>query len=318
MQIKKKALLVQEIHPAGIEMLKQEVDIIMAKSSDPEKLIHEVADVDAIILRLSQLPASVINAATKLKVIGRPGVGCENVDILAAAGRGIPVVYAPGSNDVSVAEHTVGLLVALAKQFVKANAAVKCENNFQFRHVVRTVEIKGKTVGIVGFGNIGRKVASICREGFGMNIITFDKFITDDFATRHGAKRIGKLEDLMAEADFVSLHVPLTKENFHMISHDQLWLMKPTAFLLNTARGAILDEQALFEALDKKIIAGAAIDVFEKEPPEQGSPLLSADNIIMTPHMAAHSEESMARMSTMMAEGVLDVLNGRTPKFVAR
>lgn len=318
MAAKKKALLVQEIHPAGIAKLAPEVEIVMAKSAEPDKLINEVADVDAIILRLTPLPAAVINAAPKLKVIGRPGVGYDNVDLAAATARGIPVVYAPGSNDISVAEHTVGLLVALAKQFVKANTAVKVDNNFQFRHQVRTVELRGKTVGIVGFGNIGRTVAHICREGFGMKIVTYDKFITDEFAAQHGAKRLGELDELLAAADFVSLHVPSTKENYHMIGGDQLRKMKPTACLINTARGTVVDEAALAEAVAGKSIAGAATDVFEKEPPVADNPLLVQEGIIVTPHMAAHSEESMARMATMMADGVLDVLAGRTPRYIAR
>lgn len=318
MATKKKALLVQEIHPAGIAKLRQEVEIVMAKSAEPDKLINEVADVDAIILRLTPLPAAVINAAPRLKVIGRPGVGYENVDLAAAAARGIPVVYAPGSNDISVAEHTVGLLVALAKQFVKANAAVKCESNFQFRHQVRTVELRDKTVGIIGFGNIGRTVAHICREGFGMRIITYDKFITDDFAAQHGAKRFGELDELLAAADFVSLHIPSTKDNYHMISTGQLQKMKSTAYLINTARGTVVDEAALAEAVARKVIAGAATDVFEQEPPTADNPLLRQENILVTPHMAAHSEESMARMATMMAEGVLDVLAGRTPRYIAK
>ncbi len=318
MAAKKKVLLVQEIHPAGVKMLAQEAEIVMAKSSDPAKLIDEVADADAIVLRLSPLPAAVINAAAQLKVIGRPGVGYENVDLAAAAARGIPVVYAPGSNDISVAEHTVGLLVASAKQFLQANAAVKVKGNFQFRHQVRTVELRGKTVGIIGFGNIGRTVANICREGFGMNIITYDKFITDEFAAKHGAKRLAELDDLLGAADFVSLHIPSTKENYHMIGRDQLGKMKPSAYLINTARGTIVDEAALAEAVDKKVIAGAATDVFEKEPPAPENPMLAQEGIIVTPHMAAHSEESMARMATMMAEGVLDVFAGKQPKYVAR
>lgn len=318
MAVKRKVLLVQDIHPAGVELLKREAEVIMAKSADPAKLIDEVGDADAIVLRLTPLPAAVINAAKRLKVIGRPGVGYDNVDLAAAAARGIPVVYSPGSNDISVAEHTVGLLVASAKQFLRADAAVKVEGNFQFRHQVRTVELRGKTVGIVGFGNIGRTVASICREGFGMNVVTYDKFITDDFAAKHGAKRLAELDDLLAAADFVSLHVPATSENYHMIGRDQLGKMKPTAYLINTARGTVVDEAALAEAVAKKVIAGAATDVFEKEPPASDSPLLAQDGIIVTPHMAAHSEESMARMATMMAEGVLDVFAGRKPKYVAR
>lgn len=316
--MKPKVLVVQAIHPAGIEMLKPEVDIIMAKSPDPEQLLQEVADVEGIILRLSPLPASVINAASKLKVIGRPGVGCDNVDIAAAAARGIPVVYSPGSNNISVAEHTVGLMLAVTKRIVDANFAVKAKHNFQFRTEVQTTELYGKTIGIVGYGNIGRRVADICRNGFGMRVLAYDKYLSADTVAAGGARLVEHLDELLSEADVVSMHMPATPDSYHMISGDQLRKMKPSAFLLNTARGTVVDEKALFEALKNKIIAGAGSDVFEQEPPVWDNPLLTLDNYIVTPHMAAHSAESLTRMATMMAEGVLDVFHGRQPKYIAK
>lgn len=316
--VKPKVLVVQAIHPAGIEMLQPKVDIIMASSPDPKQLEKEVADVDAIILRLTPLPARVINAALKLKVIGRPGVGYENVDLKAATARNIPVVYSPGSNNVSVAEHTVGLMLALTKRIVDANDAVKVKDNFQFRTAVKTMELDGKTIGIVGFGKIGRKVATICRNGFGMKVIAYDKYISASVAADEGARLVDSLDELLAEADIVSMHMPATPESYHMISRDQLKKMKSSAFLLNTARGSVVDEQALADALKARTIAGAGSDVFEQEPPSKDNPLFTLDNYIVTPHMAAHSEESLARMATMMAEGVLDVLDGRQPQYIAK
>lgn len=171
--MRKKVLLVHPIHQAGIDLLNKEVDLVWAKAANPEQLKKEVADVHGIILRLSPLTADIINAAPKLEVIGRAGVGYDNVDIQAAAVRGIPIVYSPGSNAVSVAEHTIGFLITLAKQFITAHEALKYQNSFQNRDAIKTMELAGKTVGIIGFGDIGRKVAVMCQAGLGMKVLAY-------------------------------------------------------------------------------------------------------------------------------------------------
>ncbi len=312
-----RVLLVEKIHQVGIDMLQKEAEVVFASSTDPERLKQEVQDCDAVIVRVTPFPASVINEASKLKVIGRHGVGYDNVDIEAAAGRGIPVVYAPGSNDISVAEHAVGLMVALAKYITEANSALKSEGNYGFRFLVKTVELYNKTLGIVGLGQIGRKVAHICKNGFNMKVIAYDKYVNREEAISLGVLPVESLDDLLAASDFVSLHVPATPDNYYMIGKSQLEKMKRTAYLINTARGTVVDEKALVAALEQKVIAGAALDVFECEPPARDNPLFSLANVVVSPHMSAHSEEGLIRMATVVSKGVLDVLNGRVPEHIA-
>ncbi len=315
--MKPKVLLIQKIHQAAIDLIAGEAEVVFATSTDPAKVKEEIADCDACIVRVSPLPASVIDAAPKLKVIGRHGVGYDNIDIAAAAKRGIPVVYAPGSNDISVAEHAAGLMLAVAKAVTQADRALKERGDYEFRMAVKTTELFGKTLGVVGLGQIGRKVAAIGRQGFNMKVIAYDKFVSPEAAQELGATLVDSLSGLLAEADFVTLHVPYNKDTYHLIGAKELAAMKKTAFLINTSRGPVVDEQALIAALGQKTIAGAGLDVFDQEPPRPDSPLFRLDNVVVTPHMAAHSEEGLRRMATTAAQGVLDVLNGRTPLFVA-
>jgi D-3-phosphoglycerate dehydrogenase len=263
------------------------------------------------------LTADVINAAPKLKVIGRHGVGYDNIDIVAAAKRGIPVVYAPGSNDISVAEHAVSLMAGLSKALTQADKALKERGDYQFRMAVKTTEMFGKTVGVIGLGSIGRKVAAICKNGFNMNVIAYDKFVQSSVAEQMGIKMVDDILSLMAAADFVTVHVPYNTETFHLIGEKEFAVMKKTAFFINTSRGPVVDEAALINALQENRFRGAGLDVFEVEPTLPDNPLFSMDNVIVTPHMAAHTEEGLIRMATVAAQGVLDVLNGRTPQFVA-
>ncbi|MCL4440753.1 MAG: hydroxyacid dehydrogenase [Firmicutes bacterium] len=315
--MKHRILLVQEIHQAGIDLLRKEAEVIFATSTGTERLEEEIADCDAAIVRITPFPESVISAGRKLRVIGKHGVGYDNIDIEAAARRGIPVVYAPGSNDISVAEHTVGLMVNLAKSIAAANNALKLHGDYQFRFAVKTVELYDKTLGIVGLGQIGQKVAHICKNGFNMKVKAYDKFIPPEAAIACGVELVDSLDALLSAADFISLHVPATRENHHMIGEAQFKKMKRTAFLINTARGTVVDEKALVSALEQKVIAGAALDVFEYEPPARDNPLFSLGNLLVTPHMSAHSEEGLIRMATIVSRGVLDVLNGKKPPYLA-
>jgi D-3-phosphoglycerate dehydrogenase len=280
-------------------------------------LVEEIPDYDAVIVRITPFPESVISAGRRLRVIGKHGVGLDNIDIEAAARRKIPVVYAPGSNDIPVAEHTVGLMLDLAKRITAAHNALKEGGDYEFRFKVKTVELCNKTVGIVGLGKIGSKVAHICKNGFSMNVLAYDKYISEETARGHGAELCNNFDDLLAKADFITLHVPATPENYHLIGETEFKKMKKSAYLINTARGTIVDAAALAAALQQKVIAGAALDVFEREPPAVDDPLFTLDNLLVTPHMSAHSEEGLIRMATIVSRGVLDVLNGRKPDYVA-
>jgi D-3-phosphoglycerate dehydrogenase len=315
--MKHKVLIIQMIHQAGIDLLAKEAEVFVASSTNPEQVKLELADCDGCIVRVSPLTADVINAAPKLKVIGRHGVGYDNIDIVAAAKRGIPVVYAPGSNDISVAEHAVSLMAGLSKALTQADKALKERGDYQFRMAVKTTEMFGKTVGVIGLGSIGRKVAAICKNGFNMNVIAYDKFVQSSVAEQMGIKMVDDILSLMAAADFVTVHVPYNTETFHLIGEKEFVVMKKTAFFINTSRGPVVDEAALINALQENRFRGAGLDVFEVEPTLPDNPLFSMDNVIVTPHMAAHTEEGLIRMATVAAQGVLDVLNGRTPQFVA-
>ena len=315
--MKHKVLVIQRIHQAGIDLLAKEAEVVIASSTDPEQVKKELADCDGCIVRVSPLPADVINSAPKLKVIGRHGVGVDNIDIVAAAKRGIPVVYAPGSNDISVAEHAVSLMTGVAKVLTQADKALKDRGDYEFRMAVKTTELFGKTVGVVGLGSIGRKVAAICKNGFNMTVIAYDKFVTAEVASQLGVTLVDSLEAVMAAADFVTVHVPYNKETFHLIGAKEFAAMKKTAFFINTSRGPVVDEEALIAALEQKQFVGAGLDVFETEPPLPENPLFRMDNVVVTPHMAAHTEEGLIRMATVAAQGVLDVLNGKTPQYVA-
>lgn len=312
-----KVLLVQTINQAGIDLLAKEAEVTIASSPDFEQIKQEIKDYDAVIVRSSEFPAGLITAGTKLKVIGRHGVGYENIDIAAAAKRNIPVVYAPGSNTMSVAEHAVGLMLAVTKKIVDADERLRRQGDYQYRWAVKTTELTGKTLGIIGFGKIGKKVAEICKNGFKMNVIAYDKYISPQVAEENGATLVDDLNALLEQADIVSLHVAGGEETYHLIGMAELQKMKPSAFLINTCRGTVLDEQALLHALQEKMIAGAGLDVLDPEPPAIDNPLYGFNNVVLTPHVAAHSEEALILMATWVAQGVLDVLNGKKPSFVA-
>jgi D-3-phosphoglycerate dehydrogenase len=315
--MKPKVLLVQEIHEAGVDLLKQEVEVIMPKSTKPEDIKAAIKECAGVIVRNQKLTKDIIEAAPNLKVIGRHGAGFDNIDLQAAADKGLPVVYAPGSNNISVAEGAVGLMLALAKKIPEADNKLKKENDFQFRVRVRTLELNQKTLGLIGFGQIARHVCQICKFGFNMNVITYDKFISPEIPKEYGVKLVDDLDVLLSQSDFVSLHVPSTPETFQLINQETLKKMKKTAFLINTARGPVVDEKALIKALTQKEIAGAGLDVFDPEPPNADNPLFTMNNVVLSPHMCAHTDEGLKRMAVMVVHGVLDVLNDRSPQYVA-
>ena len=312
-----KILLSQEIHKDAVKLLKDKgFEIIVSTSPEDEAVRGLVSDVDAIIVRTAtKLSRETIFSASNLKVIARTGAGVDNVDVDAATEKNIPVCNTPEANIDSVAEHTVAFMFGLSKYLTIMDAAVR-ENNFSIRNSYLPVDLEDKVLGLVGFGKIGRKVAQICNKCFKMKIFYFDLFLPEDLKTDFECERLSKIGEIFTISDFISIHIPYTKENHHIIGKDILGLMKRSAFIINTSRGGIIDEEALADVLKEDKISGAALDVFENEPPNRNNELLKLKNIILTPHSAALTKESSRRMAMHAAQGVADVLENKMPQWV--
>jgi D-3-phosphoglycerate dehydrogenase len=313
----KKVLLSQEIHKDAISFLIQKgFELFTAPSPEDEVVRKYAADADGIIVRTAtKLSRDTIFAAGRLKVIARTGAGVDNVDVEAATEKNIPVCNTPAANIDSVAQHAVAFILALSKYLFRMDQAVR-SGNFAVRNSYMPMDLEDKTLGLLGFGKIGRKVAGICSSCFGMKIKFFDPYLGAGIKESFPFEKIDTMYELFKISDFVSIHIPFTKENYHMIGIECLKKMMPGAFLINTSRGGIIDEAALAEALSSGTIAGAALDVFEDEPPKPDNPLLKVQNIILTPHSAALTKESSRRMAMHAAQGVADVLEGKTPQWV--
>jgi D-3-phosphoglycerate dehydrogenase len=304
------------MHEAGTKLLEQHGEVVMAPALDEAALMSAVRDVDAIVIRANgKVTRKVMEAAPRLKVVGRHGVGLETIDVPAATERGIWVVYTPEANSESVAEHFVGLALMLSKRILEADQALRAGQwNVRYEYIGR--ELFGKTLGIAGFGRIGRNTARICRRGFGMPVLYSDVVAAPpDVEAETEAKRVS-LDELLRTADYVSLNLPLTPETRHIIGREQIRMMKATAYLLNLGRGPLWDEKAVLEALEGQWIAGAGTDVFEEEPTAKDNPLFRHRRFVCTPHMAAHTDEAMRRMS-LVAEDVVAVLEGKEARWPA-
>jgi D-3-phosphoglycerate dehydrogenase len=297
-----RVLVREEIAPAGVELLREHFEVDVDSEGD---LAEKIGAYDAIVIRsATKLTAELIARGDNLKVIGRAGVGVDNVDVEAATRRGIVVANAPESNVVSAAEHTVGLLVALARNIPQAHAAL-VEGRWE-RSKWGGVELAEKTLGILGFGRIGQQVA---RRGVGlqMKVIAFDPFVGADRFRELGVEQ-GSFDEVLARADFLTLHLPLNDETRGSIGESAIAKMRDGVRIVNAARGELVDEAALEAALESGKIAGAAIDVFSQEP--YTGPLLSAPNIIVTPHLAASTDEAQDRAGVIVAEQVVAALQG--------
>jgi len=310
-----KVLLFEEVHQKGLDHLTRNgSEIVYAEGFEPEQIIAAVHDVDAILARAQgYIDGPVMDAAPKLKVVGRHGIGVDNVDVDAATERGIFVVNTPMAPAESVAEFVTMGMIALPRRIVQADRATR-ELDWGFRNRVHAPELLGKTLGIVGFGRIGRRIAEICGLGFRMNIVYTDAFPADEAEERRlSAKRVS-LDELLAASDFISLNVPLLESTHHLIDTAALSKMKPSAILINCSRGPVVDEAALADALKNGGIAGAVIDVYEQEPAVAANPLLKLDNVLLTPHCSGHSAESAENMS-MVASDIIKVLQGLRPAY---
>jgi D-3-phosphoglycerate dehydrogenase / 2-oxoglutarate reductase len=298
-----RVLVREPIAEAGIELLRERFDVDVDGDSD---LAERIADYDAIVIRsATKLTAELIGRASRLKVIGRAGVGVDNVDVEAATRRGIVVANAPESTVTSAAEHTVGLLVALSRNIPQAHAALKQGRWERSRY--GGVELADKTLGVLGFGRIGQQVARRAL-GLGMRVLAHDPFVARERFRELGVERAESADDVYAAADFLTVHLPLTDETRRAIGRDAFARMRDGVRLINAARGELVDEEALLEALERGKVAAAALDVFSVEP--YSGPLLELDNVVVTPHLAASTEEAQDRAGVIVAEQVAAALEG--------
>ena len=304
-------LVAEPIAPEGVALLRAHHEVDERPGLSPAELCQILGDYDALVVR-SQVPvdAAVIAAGTRLQVIGRAGVGVDNVDLEAATRAGITVVNAPTGNTIAAAEHTLALLYGVARKIAAADASLR--RGEWTRTKFTGLELRGRTLGIVGLGKIGQAIAARARA-MEMTVLASDPYVNAEQAAHHGVELVS-LEDLLARADVVSVHVPLSRATRGMIGTKQLARMKPGAILLNVARGGVVDEAAVATALTAGTLAGAGIDVFEHEPPVD-SPLLGAPNTLLTPHLGASTAEAQVAVAEEIADQVLDVLAGRSARY---
>ncbi len=308
-----KVLVADPLHQEGLVLLEAEPDVTVEirLKMTPEELVEAVAGFDALIVRSeSRVTAAVIEAGTNLRVVGRAGVGVDNIDLEAATRKGIAVVYAPTGNTIAAAEHTIALMMSMSRHIAEANASMRQEqwNRSQFMGV----EVKGKTLGVIGLGRVGSEVAKRAL-GLEMHVLGYDPYLVPERAARLGVE-IAEFDAMLAACDFLTLHTPLTDTTKSLIGAREMALMKPTARIINVARGGLVDEDALIQALDADKLAGAAIDVFPKEPLEDYRIALHP-KIVATPHLGASTVEAQAAVTREVVEQVLTVLQGQPARF---
>jgi D-3-phosphoglycerate dehydrogenase len=302
-----KVLVSDSLAEEGLAILQRApgLEVVKRTGMKPAELLEAVRDIDGLVVRSStQVTAEVIAAAPELRVIGRAGIGVDNVDVPAATQRGIVVVNTPEGNNVTTAEHALALLVSLARHVPQATASLKAGKWEKTRF--SGTELWNRTLGVIGLGNIGRIVADRAR-GLGMQVIAADPYTSPEVAAKLDVELVS-LDELLARADAITVHVPKTRETTKLIGRDAFAKMKKGVLIVNAARGGIVDEAALLEALESGRVAGAALDVFEQEPPPQGHPLLQHERVICTPHLGASTEQAQKNVSIAVAEQVRDFL----------
>lgn len=306
-------LSLTKMHEAGMSLLRENSELRMASGTAPELLQREIVGCDGLIIRTGGIvDAALMDQGNRLKVVGRHGVGYDAIDIEAATERGILVIYTPGANTQSVVEHVFAMLIGVSKHFTKFSVALAAGDYMaRTRWVGR--DIAGKTLGIIGFGRIGRRVGEVANVGFGMKVLFHDIIDPNpDDVRKANATKIG-LDELLANSDYVTLHVPLDSTTYRLINPETLAKMKPSAILINACRGPVVDEAAVAAALDAGKLWGYGADVFDVEPPPPGHPLIGRLDCMLTPHSAAQTEEGLHNMALGIATDILGVLRGEAP-----
>jgi D-3-phosphoglycerate dehydrogenase len=297
------------LEPARAVLSKVGAELRLANASTPEAILEVGRAADGALVTYAKITEEMIQQMTRCRVISRFGIGVDNVDIPAATRAGIVVTRVPDYCIDEVSDHAVAMLLAVVRKIPLANAGTQ-SGTWEMPAVVPIHRLRGSVLGLVGFGRIPQLVAPKAKA-FGIQVIAFDPYLPETVFQREGVRRV-EFDELVKLSDYISIHTPLMPETHHLFNADVFSRMKPTAYLVNTARGPIVDEAALAIALDRKQLAGAALDVMEKEPPS-GSPLLGRNNVILTPHTSFYSEESLVELQTKAAEEVVRVLTGQKP-----
>lgn len=304
-----KVLFTENVDPIGPELLKQAgIEVVMADRND-EIIRKEIKTAAAVVTRIYELPPELLETAPNLKIVSKHGVGYDNIPVAWCKAHGIAVTVTPGANSQSVAEHTITLMLALAKNLMIVTKAYK-EIGFAAKNTFPGMEILGKTIGIIGVGHIGSRVAKMAM-GLGMKVIAYDPYVK---SVPEGVVLTDDKDEVVRQADVLTLYPVLNDETRNIIGRKELALMKPTAYFINCGRGPLVDEPALIEALQNKKIAGAGLDVTWDEPCKPDSPLFAMDNVILTPHYAPTTRESAMNVSKAAAQNILDVLSGKQPE----
>ncbi len=309
-----KILITDKMANEALQIFKDAGHDVSYDEMDGDTLLKEITKYDALMVRgRTKVIKEIVKAGAKgkLKVIGRAGIGVDNVDIETAAKEGIKVVNAPTGATNSVAELAIAYMLSLSRHLIKADMTMK--SGEWAKKQLKGNELYGKTLGLIGCGNIGKLTAKYS-QAFNISVIGYDPFISKEDMQKDGIKKIEELEELMKTADFISLHLPHIPKTHHIVNKEMILKMKPSAYIINCSRGGTVDEKALYEALKNGQIAGAGIDVFENEPPKN-SPLLNLDNVVLTPHIGANTNEGQIRAGTVCAEQIIKVLDGKDPDF---
>ncbi len=309
-----KVICIQPIHPEGMKILhaRDDLEIIVPESPDPASWANFLPGAEALVVRLAKIPRTLIEAAPNLKLISRHGVGCDNIDVGAATEHGVIVATVGIANSPSVVEHTIALMFALAKRLPEFDRAVR-EGDYMRKTKLDAQDVAYRTVLIIGLGRIGSRLAKAL-NGLGLHCIGVDPAYAPGEIEAMGCEPVTDFREALPRADFVTVHTPLQDDTRNLIGARELSLMKPSAYLINCARGGIVDESALLDAVNSRRIMGAGLDVQVDEPPKGDDPLLKCERIILSPHSASATPETMVRMSTTVAQNVLDYFDGRLPE----
>ena len=318
-----KVFLSEVIHPAAVELLEKSVEVIRPVDHSREALLKALKDADGMVARKIHIGAKEMDHAPRLRIIGRHGVGLDSVDLEEATKRGILVTNTPGANRESVAELTVGFMLSLARKIPQAQIAMHSlpkGDLGQFsallkRYNLTGIDLEGKSLGIIGTGRIGSSVAKKCIAAFDMKVTGYDPYVAASVMKSFGVQKVDRLEELLDQVDFLTVHCPLTGETKGMVGQKELGLLKKGVYVINAARGGIVSEKALYEALCSGQVAGAALDAFELEPPDPEDPLLNHPNLLATPHYGGTTEESLYRVGMAMVEEIINFLQGKAPQY---
>jgi D-3-phosphoglycerate dehydrogenase len=309
-----RVMIPQDVAQPGKDYLRDRgYEIKMGSGITPEAIAADVVDCEAILARTALYPAKVLEAGKKLKVISRHGVGYDNIDVARATELGIWVTFAPESLSNTVAEHVIGCIFTLARNFMQLDREMRA-GNWGIRDKPLGTDLAGKVLGIVGLGRIGRRVAQKASQGLDMKVVGYDPFLKQEQMAEF-ATPVTSMDDVFSVADFVTVHIPGGASTRGIVGKKLFALMKKTAFFINASRGDVVVEADLIEALRNGTIAGAAIDVYEKEPPQKDNPLMSMSNVLLTPHNASQTRECMIRMALHAAQGIDEVLSGKRPTW---